>query len=57
MLDDILQIVKVRGRMGRQTVAYPEGPARFPARFRGRLPPRGRASIQSAAWRRRQIRQ
>jgi Ni,Fe-hydrogenase III small subunit/formate hydrogenlyase subunit 6/NADH:ubiquinone oxidoreductase subunit I len=36
MLDDILNIVKVRGRMGRQTVAYPDGPARFPARFRGR---------------------
>ncbi len=36
MLDDVLKIIQARGKMGRQTVAYPEGPARFPERFRGR---------------------
>jgi Ni,Fe-hydrogenase III small subunit/ferredoxin len=29
-------IVKTRLRLGRQTIAYPDGPARFPERFRGR---------------------
>jgi Ni,Fe-hydrogenase III small subunit/NAD-dependent dihydropyrimidine dehydrogenase PreA subunit len=33
---DLLQILRVRARMGRQTVDYPGGPARFPERFRGR---------------------
>ncbi|HET9599359.1 MAG TPA: 4Fe-4S binding protein [Anaeromyxobacteraceae bacterium] len=36
MLDDFLKILQARTRMGRQTVAYPGGPARFPERFRGR---------------------
>ena len=36
MIDDIVNIVRFRTRFGRQTVAYPEGPARFPERFRGR---------------------
>ncbi len=36
MLDDVLKIIQARSRMGRQTVAYPDGPARFPERFRGR---------------------
>jgi Ni,Fe-hydrogenase III small subunit/NAD-dependent dihydropyrimidine dehydrogenase PreA subunit len=36
MLDDVLKILQTRGRMGPQTVAYPQGPARFPERFRGR---------------------
>jgi Ni,Fe-hydrogenase III small subunit/ferredoxin len=29
-------ILKTRLRLGRQTIAYPDGPARFPERFRGR---------------------
>ncbi len=29
-------ILKARLRLGRQTIAYPDGPARFPERFRGR---------------------
>ena len=36
MIDDLVNIVRFRTRFGRQTVAYPEGPARFPERFRGR---------------------
>jgi formate hydrogenlyase subunit 6/NADH:ubiquinone oxidoreductase subunit I len=36
VIDDILNILRFRARFGRQTVAYPEGPARFPERFRGR---------------------
>jgi Ni,Fe-hydrogenase III small subunit len=32
----VIAILKARLRLGRQTVAYPDGPARFPARFRGR---------------------
>ncbi|HSM93763.1 MAG TPA: 4Fe-4S binding protein [Anaeromyxobacteraceae bacterium] len=29
-------ILRTRLRLGRQTIAYPDGPARFPERFRGR---------------------
>lgn len=29
-------ILKTRLRLGRQTIAYPDGPAKFPERFRGR---------------------
>jgi Ni,Fe-hydrogenase III small subunit/formate hydrogenlyase subunit 6/NADH:ubiquinone oxidoreductase subunit I len=36
MLDDLLHIIQQRARMGAQTVAYPDGAPRFPARFRGR---------------------
>ena len=36
MIDGILDILRFRAGFGRQTVAYPEGPARFPERFRGR---------------------
>ncbi len=36
MLDDIVRIIGARARLGKQTVAYPDGPARFPERFRGR---------------------
>ncbi len=36
MLDDVFRILRTRVRMGRQTVAWPEGPARLPERFRGR---------------------
>jgi Ni,Fe-hydrogenase III small subunit/ferredoxin len=36
VIDDIVNILRFRARFGRQTVAYPEGPARFPERFRGR---------------------
>jgi Ni,Fe-hydrogenase III small subunit/ferredoxin len=36
VIDGILDILRFRARFGRQTVAYPEGPARFPERFRGR---------------------
>ncbi len=36
MIDDVLYILKVRARLGRQTVAWPDGPARLPERFRGR---------------------
>ena len=36
MIDGILDILRFRARFGAQTVAYPEGPARFPDRFRGR---------------------
>jgi Ni,Fe-hydrogenase III small subunit/ferredoxin len=32
----MLDILKARIRQGRETVAFPRGPARFPARFRGR---------------------
>jgi Ni,Fe-hydrogenase III small subunit/ferredoxin len=32
----VIAILKARLRLGNQTVAYPDGPARFPARFRGR---------------------
>jgi Ni,Fe-hydrogenase III small subunit/formate hydrogenlyase subunit 6/NADH:ubiquinone oxidoreductase subunit I len=32
----VIDILKARVRLGRQTVAYPDGPARFPERFRGR---------------------
>ncbi len=32
----MIDLLRVRARLGRQTVAYPEGPARFPERFRGR---------------------
>jgi Ni,Fe-hydrogenase III small subunit/NAD-dependent dihydropyrimidine dehydrogenase PreA subunit len=32
----VIDILKFRLGYGRQTVAFPEGPARFPARFRGR---------------------
>jgi Ni,Fe-hydrogenase III small subunit/ferredoxin len=35
MLDDILRLLQVRAGLGRQTVAYPDGAARFPERFRG----------------------
>ena len=34
-MDGIPGILQFRARFGRQTVAYPEGPARFPERFRG----------------------
>ncbi len=33
---DLLEILRLRSAMGRQTVAYPDGPARLPERFRGR---------------------
>jgi len=36
VIDGILDILRFRARFGAQTVAYPEGPARFPDRFRGR---------------------
>jgi Ni,Fe-hydrogenase III small subunit/formate hydrogenlyase subunit 6/NADH:ubiquinone oxidoreductase subunit I len=36
VIDDIVNIVRTRLHLGRQTVAYPQGPARFPERFRGR---------------------
>ncbi len=36
VIDDLVRIVRFRAGFGRQTVAYPEGPARFPERFRGR---------------------
>jgi len=36
VIDDLVKILRFRSRLGRQTVAYPEGPARFPERFRGR---------------------
>ncbi|BDG02572.1 NADH-quinone oxidoreductase subunit B family protein [Anaeromyxobacter oryzae] len=32
----MIGILRTRLRLGRQTIAYPNGPARFPARFRGR---------------------
>jgi formate hydrogenlyase subunit 6/NADH:ubiquinone oxidoreductase subunit I len=32
----MLTILRTRLRLGHQTIAYPDGPARFPARFRGR---------------------
>ncbi len=32
----MISILRTRLRLGRQTIAYPEGPARFPERFRGR---------------------
>ncbi len=32
----MISILKARLRLGKQTVAYPDGPARFPERFRGR---------------------
>jgi Ni,Fe-hydrogenase III small subunit/Pyruvate/2-oxoacid:ferredoxin oxidoreductase delta subunit len=35
-MEGILGILQYRAAFGRQTVAYPEGPARFPERFRGR---------------------
>lgn len=35
MIDQLVKIVRFRARFGQQTVAYPEGPARFPERFRG----------------------
>jgi len=36
MLDDLFRILETRARLGRQTVAYPDGPVRLPERFRGR---------------------
>ena len=35
-MEGILGILQYRAAFGRQTVAYPDGPARFPERFRGR---------------------
>ena len=32
----MIEILKARLQLGKQTVAYPDGPARFPERFRGR---------------------
>jgi Ni,Fe-hydrogenase III small subunit/ferredoxin len=32
----VIEILRARLRLGRQTVAWPDGPARFPERFRGR---------------------
>ena len=32
----MFDLLRIRARMGKQTVAYPDGPARFPERFRGR---------------------
>jgi len=32
----VIEILKARLQLGKQTVAYPGGPARFPERFRGR---------------------
>jgi Ni,Fe-hydrogenase III small subunit/ferredoxin len=36
VIDGILAILRFRARFGRQTVAWPGGPARLPERFRGR---------------------
>jgi Ni,Fe-hydrogenase III small subunit/ferredoxin len=36
VIDDLLHILRLRARLGRQTVAWPDGPARLPERFRGR---------------------
>ena len=35
-MEGILGILRYRAAFGRQTVAWPDGPARFPERFRGR---------------------
>jgi Ni,Fe-hydrogenase III small subunit/NAD-dependent dihydropyrimidine dehydrogenase PreA subunit len=32
----VISILRTRLELGRQTIAYPDGPARFPERFRGR---------------------
>jgi Ni,Fe-hydrogenase III small subunit/formate hydrogenlyase subunit 6/NADH:ubiquinone oxidoreductase subunit I len=32
----VIEILKARLALGKQTIAYPDGPARFPERFRGR---------------------
>jgi len=32
----VITLLRTRFRLGRQTIAYPRGPARFPERFRGR---------------------
>jgi Ni,Fe-hydrogenase III small subunit/ferredoxin len=32
----VIAFLRTRLRLGRQTIAYPDGPARFPERFRGR---------------------
>jgi Ni,Fe-hydrogenase III small subunit/formate hydrogenlyase subunit 6/NADH:ubiquinone oxidoreductase subunit I len=32
----VIAILKARLKLGKQTIAYPDGPARFPERFRGR---------------------
>jgi Ni,Fe-hydrogenase III small subunit/formate hydrogenlyase subunit 6/NADH:ubiquinone oxidoreductase subunit I len=32
----VIEILRARLRLGKQTVAWPDGPARFPERFRGR---------------------
>ena len=35
MIDDLVHILRLRARLGLQTVAFPDGPARLPERFRG----------------------
>ncbi len=46
----MISILKARSRLGKQTIPYPNGPARFPERFRGRpvLDPSRCASACSA---------
>ncbi len=36
MIDDLLHVLRLRARLGRQTVAWPGGPALLPERYRGR---------------------
>jgi Ni,Fe-hydrogenase III small subunit/formate hydrogenlyase subunit 6/NADH:ubiquinone oxidoreductase subunit I len=52
----VIEILKARLRLGKQTVAYPDGPARFPQRFRGlpvldpaRCPPDCAACLQACS--------
>jgi Ni,Fe-hydrogenase III small subunit/ferredoxin len=48
----VISILRTRLELGRQTIAYPEGPARFPERFRGRPelhPSRCRAGCRDCA--------
>ena len=52
----MIEILKARFRLGRQTVAWPDGPARFPERFRGRpvldparCPPECAACLEACA--------
>jgi Ni,Fe-hydrogenase III small subunit/ferredoxin len=48
----VIEILRTRLRLGRQTIAYPDGPARFPERFRGRpalQPSRCRAGCAECA--------
>jgi len=48
----VISILRTRLELGRQTIAYPEGPARFPERYRGRPalePSRCRAGCRDCA--------